>query len=153
MAVDRSNESKLWPTPKFYFEVDFGAEIKGVPFQEVSGLDQEVQPIEYRAGNSAAFSAIKMPGIVKFGNVTMKRGIFVDDHKFRELIAELKMNTVKRRTVLIKLLDGGGKLTMQWQLNSAWPTKISAADVNSNGNDAAVDTMEISYEKLVVANG
>jgi hypothetical protein len=41
-------------------------------FQEVSGLDIEAQPIEYR-GDSKGFSEVKMPGIKKTGNVTMKK--------------------------------------------------------------------------------
>jgi phage tail-like protein len=65
---------------------------------------------------------------------------------------EIKMNTIKRRTVLIKLLDENGKVTMQWQLNNAWPTKITGTDLKSDGNEVAVDTLEICHEQLVVTN-
>lgn len=110
MAIDDgSAEGATWPMPKFRFEVDLGAELTNVAFQEVSGMDVENQIIEYRKSNSKLFSTEKMPGIVKYGNITMKRGVFPNDNAFWNWHAEISMNTIKRRTVLIKLLDEDGK--------------------------------------------
>lgn len=153
MPSDGSKENSVWPMPKFRFEVDLGTELKGVAFQEVSGMDVENQIIEYRKSNSPLFSTEKMPGIVKYGNVTLKRGVFVNDNTFWNWHKEISMNTIKRRTVLIKLLDENGKVTMQWQLNNAWPTKITSTDLKSNGNEVAVDTLEIAHEQLIISNG
>ena len=150
MAGEKQDNN--WPLPKFRFEVDLGTELKGVAFQEVSGMDKEVQIIEYRHSNSPLFSTIKMPSIVKHSNITMKRGIFVNDNTFWDWMAEIKMNTIKRREVLIKLLDEEGKVTMQWTLRNAWPTKISSTDLKSDGNEVAVDTLEIAYEDLEITN-
>jgi phage tail-like protein len=146
-------EDSVWPMPKFRFEVDFGTELTKIAFQEVSGMDAEAQVIEYRHSNSPLFSTIKMPGIAKYGNVTMKRGIFVNDNTFWDWWNEIKMNTIKRRTVLIRLLDETGKVTMLWTLNNAWPTKITSTDLKSDGNEVAVDTIEIAHEQIVVTNG
>jgi len=153
MADDGSKESATWPMPKFRFEVDLGTELKGVAFQEVSGMDVENQIIEYRNSNSPLFSTQKMPGIKKYANITMKRGVFVNDNSFWNWHAEIKMNTVKRRTVLIKLLDEAGSVTMQWQLDNAWPTKITSTDLKSDGNEVAVDTLEIAHEQITITNG
>ena len=152
MAIDGSKEDSVWPMPKFRFEVDLGTELKGVAFQEVSGMDVENQIIEYRKSNSPLFSTEKMPGITKYGNITMKRGIFVNDNTFWNWHAEITMNTIKRRTVLIKLLDEQGKVTMLWTLNNAWPTKIKSTDLKSDGNEVAVDTIEIAHEQLIIKN-
>ena len=89
MADDGSKEGSTWPIPKFRFEVDFGSELKGVAFQEVSGMDIETQVIAYRASNSKLFSTEKMPGIAKYGNVTMKRGILINDNVFWNWHAEI----------------------------------------------------------------
>jgi phage tail-like protein len=62
------------------------------------------------------------------------------------------MNTIKRRTVIIRLLNENGKVTMQWNLANAWPTKISSTDLKSDGNEVAVDTIEIAYESLTISN-
>jgi phage tail-like protein len=154
MADDGSAQSQtVWPLPKFYFQVDgLGGGI-GNYFHEVSGLDSETQAIEYRHGNSKVFSPIKMPGLQKVGNVTLKKGIFVKDNKFWAWYSTFKMNTIKRTTVVIKLLDESGAPTMTWTLNNAWPTKIQGTDLKADGNEAAIETIELAYETLVVANG
>jgi phage tail-like protein len=152
-ADDGSKQDETWPMPKFRFEVDLGTELKGVAFQEVSGMDVETQIIEYRKSNSPLFSTEKMPGIAKYGNITMKRGVFVNDNTFWNWHQEIKMNVIKRRTILIKLLDESGQVTMQWELKNAWPTKITSMDLKSDGNEVAVDTIEIAHEQLIIING
>ncbi|TSJ44916.1 phage tail protein [Fluviicola chungangensis] len=143
-------QDNVWPLPKFYFQVKLGD--KEVPFQEVSGLDIEAQIIEYRHGNSKEFSTIKMPGIKKTGNVTLKKGVFVKDNGFWDWFNKIKMNTIERQTVVISLLDEAGKPTMVWTLNNAWPTKITGTDMKSDGNEVAVETVEIAHEGLTIAN-
>ena len=152
-ADDGSKEGATWPLPKFRFEVDFGNIMKGVSFQEVSGLDAETQIIEYSDSNSPIFSTIKIPDIAKYGNVTLKRGVFLTDNNFWSWYSQIKMNTIQRVNVIIKLLDENGKITMQWNLNNAWPTKISSTDLKSEGNEVAIDTIEIAHEGLVINNG
>lgn len=153
MATDSgSAEGSTWPTPKFRFEVNFGDGAQNVSFQEISGLETENQVIEYRASNSPLFSTIKMPGIAKYGNVTMKRGVFAKDNNFWKWYDAIKMNTIKRVTVTIKLLDESGKPTMTWTLNNAWPIKVTGTDLKSDGNEVAVDTIEIAHEGLTIAN-
>lgn len=141
-----------WPLPKFYFKVDLGGG-KDVPFQEVSGLEATAQPIEYRGVNSPVFSTNKMPGIAKIGNVTMKKGIFQKDDKFFDWYRKIKMNTIERQNVVIKLCDEGGNPTMVWTLANAWPTKISSTDMNADANEVAVETIEFSHEGLTISNG
>ncbi len=143
-------QDNVWPLPKFYFQVKLGD--KEVPFQEVSGLDIEAQIIEYRHGNSKEFSTIKMPGIKKSGNITLKKGIFVKDNGFWDWFNKIKMNTIERQTVTISLLDEAGAPTMVWTLKNAWPTKITGTDMKSDGNEIAVETIEVAHEGLTIAN-
>ncbi len=141
-----------WPLPKFYFSVDWGS-TTNIPFQEVSGLEIEAQPIEYRHGNSPVFSTINMPGIIKNSQVTMKKGVFVNDNAFWDWYNKIKMNTIERQNVVIKLLDESGSPTMTWTLNNAWPTKITSTDMKSDANEVAVESIVISHEGLTIANG
>ncbi|GAB7195996.1 MULTISPECIES: phage tail protein [Dickeya] len=155
MADDGSAQSStVWPMPKFHFEVkwDGGAGASMVAsFQEITGLDIEAQIIEYRAGNSPVFSTIKMPGIIKSGNVTLKKGIFVKDNNFYDWFSKIKMNTIARTAVTINLLDESGSPAMTWKLKNAWPTKISGTDLKSDGNEVAVETIELAHEGLEVS--
>ena len=90
---DGSKQDNVWPLPKFHFTVDIGEIGTDLPFQEVTGLDTSAEIIEYRAGNNKLFSTIKMPGIVKTGNVTLKKGVFAKDNKFWDWYKTRSMNT------------------------------------------------------------
>ncbi|ATO34648.1 hypothetical protein DZA65_03652 [Dickeya dianthicola] len=155
MADDGSAQSNtVWPMPKFHFEVkwDGGAGASMLAsFQEITGLDIEAQIIEYRAGNSPVFSTIKMPGIIKSGNVTLKKGIFVKDNNFYDWFSKIKMNTIARTAVTISLLDESGSPAMTWKLKNAWPTKVSGTDLKSDGNEVAIETIELAHEGLEVS--
>ena len=151
MADDGSAQSTtVWPLPKFYFQVKWAEEV--LSFQEVSGLDIEAQVIEYRHGDNPVFSTIKMPGIVQSGNVTMKKGVFKSDNKFWDWYNQIKMNTITRVPVTISLLDEAGAPTMVWTLTNAWPTKITSTDMSAEGNEVAVEEIEIVHEGLTIAN-
>lgn len=149
MADDGSKQSTtLWPLPKFYFQVKWDSQV--MSFQEVSGLDVQSEEIKYRHGDSPEFSVIKMPGMKKVGNVTMKKGIFKGDNKFWDWFNQIKMNTIKRLPVTISLLDEAGKPTMVWTLANAWPTKITGTDLKAEGNEVAIETIEIVHEGLTI---
>jgi phage tail-like protein len=151
MADDGSKQSaNVWPLPKFYFKVEWDK--NEMSFQEVSGLDVQSEEIKYRHGNSPVFSVIKMPGMKKYGNITMKKGVFKGDNKFWDWLNQIKLNTIKRVPVTISLLDEEGKATMVWTLTNAWPTKISSTDLKSEGNEVAIESIEIVHEGLTIAN-
>jgi phage tail-like protein len=143
-----SNENTTWPLPKFYFSVTGLA--SPASFQEVSGLEMEAQVIEYRAGDSKGFNTIKMPGLSKVGNVTLKKGIFVTDSKLWTWFSSIAMNTIPRSTVVVNLLDETGSPRVSWTLNNAFPTKYTGTDLKSDGNEVAVESMEIAYETLTM---
>src|SRR3954453_7429317 len=139
MADDGSTKDATWPTAKFHFNVQIGQQ-GSLTFQEVSGLDAETQPIEYRPGDSRQFSTIKMPGIKKYGNITMKKGIFKGDKALWDKFNEIKLGALHRVPVTIQLCDENGNPTMVWTLANAWPTKITSPDMNAEANEVAIET-------------
>jgi phage tail-like protein len=150
-AVDSSAPSAHeWPLPKFRFEVAWDDVVLNV--QEVSGLDMEAQPIEYRHGNSPQFSTLKMPGLKKYSDVTLKKGVFKGDHTFWDWFKQAQSMTSLKKTVTIRLLDETGAPTMVWTLINAWPTKVTGTDLKSQGNEVAVETIVLSHEGLSIAN-
>ncbi|MDE1460666.1 phage tail protein [Spartinivicinus poritis] len=153
MADDGSaqtSNAQMWPLPKFYFEVKWDSDV--MSFQEVSGLDVEAQPIEYRAGDSPVHSVVNMPGLKKYGNITMKKGVFIKDNKFWDWFNQIKLNTIKRIPLTISLLDESGSPTMVWTVKDAWPTKISGTDLKAEGNEVAVESIEIAHAGITIAN-
>jgi phage tail-like protein len=147
MADDGSSQSQtVWPLVKFSFKVMWdGAELI---FQEVTGLSSETQVIEYRGGSSPVYSTVKMPGIQKFSNITLKKGIFKGDKALWEKYGGIKMNIYKRSTIVISLLDESQGIAMSWTLKNAFPSKITVTDMKSDANEVAVETMELAHEGL-----
>jgi phage tail-like protein len=149
MADDSSVQSTAsWPLVKFSFQVKWNdAELI---FQEVTGLSSETQVIEYRGGNSKVYSTVKMPGIQKFGNVTLKKGMFLGDKALWDKYNLIAMNTYKRSTITISLLDEENAVAMSWSLTNAFPVKITVTDMKSDGNEVAVESIELAHEKLTI---
>lgn len=151
MADDGSAQSTtVWPMPKFYFQVKWDSEV--IPFREVTGMNAETQVIEYRSGDSKIHSTSKMPGLKKFGNITMKKGVFKSDNKFWDWYSQAKLNTIKRIPITISLLDETGAPTMVWELVNAFAVKVEPTDLNAEGNEAAIESIEIAHEGLTIAN-
>lgn len=146
-----AQSASIWPMPKFHFLVKWG-DVQ-MSFQEVSGMEASTDPISYRSGDSSIFSSVKMPGIVKYNDVTMKKGVFKGDNKFWEWFKKIKMNTIERITVTISLLDETDNPTMTWTLKNAWPSKVTATDLKSEGNEVAIETIVVVHEGLEITNG
>lgn len=139
-----------YPLPKFHFTVEWGGTRLG--FTEVSGLDVETEIIEYREGVSPVFSKVKMPGMRKYGNITLKRGTFKADNQFFEWWNTVQLNTIERRDITISLLNEAHEPVVTWQLTNAFPVKVQSTDLKSDGNEVAIESLEIAHEGLVIKN-
>lgn len=150
MAEDGSTQSAAtYALVKFAFQVKWDdAEFV---FSEVTGLTAEAQVIEYRGGSSKVNSTVKMPGLLKYSNVTLKKGMFKGDNAMWEKFKALKMNTYKRATILISLLDESNEVAMSWTLLNAFPVKLTVTDMKSDANEVALESIELAHEGLSLA--
>jgi len=142
-----------YPLPKFHFELEWGGTRFG--FTEVSGLDVETEVIEYGEGNLPSYNKTKQPGLTKYTDVTLKRGIILDDFDFFNQWVKTAMFQEKkeqyRRTVTIKLLNEEHKAIIVWTLAKAWPSKIQSTDLKADGNEVAIETLTFVHEGLVMS--
>lgn len=139
-----------YPLVKFHFQVDWGGTKIG--FTEVSGLDVETEIVEYRHGASPEYSKIKMPGLQKFSNITLKRGTFKGDNEFFAWWNSVSLNTIERRNITISLLNENHEPVVTWKVKNAWPTKVQSTDLKADGNEVAIESMEIVHEGLMIQN-
>jgi phage tail-like protein len=139
-----------YPLVKFHFQVEWGGTKIG--FTEVSGLDVETEVVEYRHGASPEYSKIKMPGMQKFSNITLKRGTFKSDNEYFAWWNTVKLNTIERRDITISLLNEDHEPVITWKVKNAWPTKIQSTDLKADGNEVAIESMEIVHEGLSIQN-
>jgi phage tail-like protein len=139
-----------YPVPKFHFLVEWGGARIG--FTEVSGLEVSTDVIEYREGSSPVYSKVKMPGMQKFANITLKRGTFKGDNDFYDWWNTVALNTIERRDVTISLLNENHEPVVVWKVNNAWPTKVQSTDLKADGNEVAIETIELAHEGLTIQN-
>ena len=139
-----------YPLVKFHFQVDWGGTKIG--FTEVSGLDVESEVVEYREGSSPEYSKIKMPGMQKYSNITLKRSTFKSDNEYFKWWNTVKLNTIERRDVTISLLNEDHEPVVIWKVKNAWPSKIQSTDLKADGNEVAIESMELVHEGLTIQN-
>lgn len=139
-----------YPLPKFHFQVEWGG--ASIGFTEVSGLDVQTDPIEYRDGASPEYVKTKMPGMQKFSNITLKRGTFKGDNEFYTWWNTVALNTIERRNVTISLLNENHEPVVIWKVKNAWPIKVQSTDLKADGNEVAIESIELVHEGLVIQN-
>ncbi|MBN8787295.1 MAG: phage tail protein [Terrimonas sp.] len=139
-----------YPISKFHFQVDWGGSRIG--FTEVTGLEVSTDVIEYREGSSPEYHKIKMPGMQKFSNITLKRGTFQGDNDFYNWWNTVALNTIERRNVTISLLNESHEPVVVWKVKNAWPVKVQSTDLKADGNEVAIETLELAHEGLTIQN-
>ncbi|WP_291911898.1 phage tail protein [Chitinophaga sp. CB10] len=137
-----------YPLSKFHFQVEWGGARLG--FTEVTGLNVETQVIEYREGISPEYHKIKMPGMQKFDNITLKRGLFKADNEFFQWWNTVALNTITRRDIIVSLMNEKHEPVMVWKIKNAWPVKVNSTDLKADGNEVAVESIELAHEGLVM---
>jgi phage tail-like protein len=134
-----------------YKAFNFLVEIDGIAhavFSEVTGLESETAVIEYRAGGENVVR--KLPGLTKFGNITLKRGITQDAElwNWRKSIVD---GNIDRRNGSIVLLDDNRSPVVRWNFHNAWVCKWEGPALSAKSNEVAIETMEIAHEGLELA--
>jgi phage tail-like protein len=132
-----------WPVARFHFYVMIGGTELG--FQTVEGLEASVGVIEYRDGNSPFFGKDKMPGLISYEKVTLKKGVFSNDTNangwFKE-IAQDRLYT-KRRTIIIAMMDHGLVPQFIWRYQDCFLTKVTPSNLDAESeSEVAIEEIE-----------
>ncbi len=163
MATDVNSAGMAYPLTKMNFLVSI-PDLAGsmAAFNEVTGIEATVDVVEFRQGNAHSLAPVKIPGLVKHGNITLKMGYTIGNG-FKKWIQECISETrgaMPRKTITIELLDirdGSPNATYEttkgnilWQLKEAWVTKYSGPDLNASTSEVAIETVELAYEELTI---
>ena len=139
------------PLPAYHFLVEWGGTRVG--FSEGSGLEIEIPAIEYREGSDGESSARKIPGLQKYTDITLKRGIVINDNEFFEWINAIRMGSVERRNITISLLDENHDPVMMWRAVNAWPTRLVGPVLSATENRIAIEELVVTHEGLTIETG
>ena len=116
-------------------------------FSEVSGLEAAIEVVDYRTGNLNQDSVQKLPGLSKYTNITLKRGL-TRDLSLWNWIQNALTGSVQRATVAITLLDQADNPQWTWTLKNAWPCKWAGPVLIAKSGEVAIETLEICHEGL-----
>jgi phage tail-like protein len=128
---------------------NFKLEIAGITvagFSECTGLNTEQNVIDYREGPES-ITPRKLPGLTKFGNITLKRGISVDKTIFawRKTVSD---GDIERKNISIVLQNEKHDEVVRWNVVNAWPSKYMAPDLKATANEVAIESVELTHEGL-----
>jgi phage tail-like protein len=134
-----------------YAQFNFLIELDGLTvagFTEVGGLDTESDVIEYRNGNDEA-TMRKLPGLRSYSNITLKRG-YTENLELWGWRKTTEDGETERRDGVIILLDEARQPVLRWIFRSGWISKYEGATLNSTTNEAAIESIEIAHEGIVM---
>lgn len=134
-----------------YKNYRFLVEIDGIVqagFKEVTIPDSSQDPIDYREGSDQP-TVRKIPGLIKYGNVSLKVGITdsMELYNWRKLVEDGKTDDYRRNMAII-LINEQGDPTGRWEFSAAWPTKYDAPDLNATDNNIAIEAIDIVHEGM-----
>jgi phage tail-like protein len=133
-----------------YLVSNFLVQIPGIrttSFCEVSGLEAEVEVVDYRCGDDKPDSVRKLVGLNRVCQVTLKRGL-TDDLSLWQWMNTAIQGNATRQNVTIVQLDQAHNPVVQWKLLNAWPCKYIGPALNAQSSDVAIETLVLCYETL-----
>ena len=92
----------------------------------------------------------KVPGLQKFSNIVLKRGIVSGNNSFFEWLTATRDNPNTRRDLTISLLNEEHNPVAVWRVRRAFPCKYSGPSLRADGNEVAIETLELAHEGLEV---
>jgi phage tail-like protein len=132
----------------YYFMLTIGDVSAAGFFKECSGLSSEHSVVENRAQDSNGKPFIqKMPGQMKWSNITLKRGIDKEDQlwQWRKKILDGKVEEA-RVDGQIDVVDWEGTAVITYKFVRGWPCRYSSPALNAGGDEVLVEEIEIAHE-------
>ncbi|PYS76657.1 MAG: phage tail protein [Acidobacteria bacterium] len=133
-----------------YRSFNFRVEIDGLTvgaFSEVSGLMSDGDAVDYREGTDLLSNVRKLPGLRKYGPITLKRG-YTQNRELWTWYTNIVNGISDRRDGTIVLMDEAHRDVLRWDFSSGWINKIEAPSFKANGNEVALESVEIVHEGL-----
>ncbi|MDG6925352.1 MAG: phage tail protein [Nitrososphaerota archaeon] len=108
--------------------------------------------IDYRSGDEAVANVHKLPGLVRYGNLVLKRGLVSGASTLAlwDWISKFVAGTGSPTRVSVVLLDSPRVPVITWSFSNCWPVKYELPVLSGDASDIAVETLEIAVEGITV---
>ncbi len=124
-------------------------DIGSAAFSEASGFDATYDVVEYRAGDDSYITPQKFPGLIKYGNITLKRGVSDSNEFYAWIEKGINGGINKTETMTIELMDNTGDTAVAtWTVRNVWAVKYTGPDLNGNASEIAMETLELAHEGI-----
>jgi phage tail-like protein len=139
------------PLLGFNFKLDLGGKTVGY-FTECSGIGSEHEIIEHKVVDDSGHEIVrKIPGRLKWGDISLKRGITSDMQiwEWRDKVVLGDMKGARQTCSIIMLSRDYSKEVAAWTFANAWPSKVSGPSLKSDSNEFGVEEVTIVHEGMV----
>jgi phage tail-like protein len=130
----------------FRVEID---SITSATFSEILGLDVSIDIVDYRTGTSPQSTAEKLPGLARYQNITLKRGL-TQNTDLWNWVKNILNGVSDKRNMSIVLQDAQHNDVVRWNVTNAWPCRWSGPALHSGSSDIAIESVEICHEGFVL---
>lgn len=134
--------ARVDPYAAFSFRVEIDGMFRG-GFTDVGGLDTTIEVTEYSEGGDR--TSKKLPGKVKYSNITLKYGL-TDDTFLYQWLLDAANGTIARKSGSIVVLDLQGNEKVRWNFREAWPTAWKGAALSAKSNEYAIEELDLAHE-------
>ena len=149
MAIANEEAAREDPLVSFHFMFEVQGQVTGY-FTEVSGLGSESEVIEQKIVNEKGIEIVKkIPGRLKFGDITLKRGITsnLDMWTWRKKVEEGKVGEARMNGSIV-MYDQELAEKARWNFVNGWPTKISGPSPKADSNEIGVEELVVAHELI-----
>jgi phage tail-like protein len=137
------------PLVSFSFYVDIQGTVVGT-FRECSGMGSETELIETKESDKGRLRYMKIPGALKWENITLKRGTTdsMDIWKWRKQVEQGDVSGARKDGSIV-MYDQTNSEIARWNFVSGWPRKVSGPTFNAQSNEIGIEELEIVHEGIV----
>ncbi len=154
MALTKDEIKSAYPLPVYNYRVEIGSD--AVAFSEVSGLNINYEVHTYKESpvesGAPGPRVMHMPAQRSPAKITLKKGV-VRGSSVAALfswINSIQINQVEKKDIHVRLCDEKGDVVISWKVINTFPTKLDAPTFNANGNDVAIESMELTGDGVFI---
>jgi phage tail-like protein len=130
----------------YNFILYLGSEPAGY-FTRVTGLGLKVSCIEYREGGTPN-AVRKLPGQVTVSPVTLEWGV-TQSRAMWDWLMSAANGTVERKEVSVVVIGNDpNEEKVRWNFGSSWLCEWSGTNLDSSGNNVAIESMVLQAESV-----
>jgi len=137
------------PLVGFHFTLEVSGKVAGY-FTEIGGLGSETEIVEHKIVNDKGLDSVqKIPGRLKWGDITLKRGItsIMDMWAWRKMVEDGNIVGARANGSVIMLNESLVPVA-QWDFTNGWPSKVSGPSLTSDSTAFGVEELTIVHEGI-----